>query len=103
MAPYTSADIYAYAKWLTQECQAAGLDAEQYGAEILIRGTSSHLSERINCKPDERGHIRWHWSWGMPIARLTDASQPLGVDDIDELIRSIKNVVGVSARRMERG
>ncbi|WP_460351386.1 hypothetical protein [Actinoallomurus acanthiterrae] len=74
---------------MTQACQAAGLDAEQYGAEVFIRGASSHLSERIVCKPDDHGRVRWHWSGGMPIGRLNDSSQLLGLDDVDELIQSI--------------
>ncbi|WP_433175398.1 hypothetical protein [Actinoallomurus sp. CA-150999] len=98
MEPYTTEDIYAYAKWLTQECQAAGLNAEQYGAEIFIHGASNHLSERIICKPDEQNHPRWHWSWGVPIARLNDSSQLLAVDDIEELIHSISKVVCVPLR-----
>jgi hypothetical protein len=93
MRPYTAEDIRAYAKWLTQACQAAGLQAEQYGAEILVRGTSSHLNERIVCEPDPQGRLRWHWSWGVPIGRLDDSSRLLDVDDTEELVRSLKNVV----------
>lgn len=98
MKPYTSEDIRGYAKWLTQECRTAGLDAEQYGAEILVRGTSNHLNERISCKPDAHGHIRWRWSWGVPIGHLNDSAQLLGVDDVEELVRSIKNVVAIPHR-----
>jgi hypothetical protein len=96
--PYTAEDIYAYAKWLTQECQAAGLRAEQYGAEILVHGASNHLSERISCGPDYRGDLRWHWSWGVPIGRLDDSSRLLAVDDITELLRVISKVVCVPLR-----
>ncbi|GAA4624550.1 hypothetical protein GCM10023196_025140 [Actinoallomurus vinaceus] len=99
MNRYTSEDIRAYAKWLTQECLAAGLSAEEYGAEIFIHGASNHLSERIICKLDDQGHLRWHWSWGVPIGRLNDSSQLLSVDDIQELIRSISKVVCVPLRR----
>jgi hypothetical protein len=87
---------------LTQACQAAGLDAEQYGAEILIRGTSHHLSERIVCKTDAKGRLRWHWSWGASIGHLNDSSQLLDPDDIGELVRSIRNVVTVPLRGTER-
>jgi hypothetical protein len=102
MKPFTSEDIRGYARGLTQACQAAGLDAAQYGAEILVRGTYSHLDEKITCRPDAQEQLRWHWFWGMPIGSLDDSSQPLGVEDIDELVRSIKNVVTVPLRRTER-
>ncbi|MEV5705567.1 hypothetical protein [Actinoallomurus sp. NPDC052274] len=101
MKPYTAEDIYAYAKWLTQECQAAGLNAEQYGAEILIHGANNHLSERIICRPDDQNHIRWHWSWGVPIGHVNDSARLLAVDDIEELIRVISKVVCVPLRRGE--
>ncbi|MEV0405635.1 hypothetical protein [Actinoallomurus sp. NPDC050550] len=101
MESYTTEDIYAYAKWLTQECQAAELRAEQYGAEIFIHRASNHLSERIICRPDEENHLRWHWSWGIPIGRLNDSARLLAVDDIEELIRVISKVVCVPLRRGE--
>ncbi|MEV0405619.1 hypothetical protein [Actinoallomurus sp. NPDC050550] len=101
MRPYRPEDIHAYAKWLTQECQTAGLRAEQYGAEIFIHGASNHLSERIICKPDAQGHLRWHWSWGAPIGHLGDSSRLLAVDDIEELIRSISKVICMPLRRTE--
>lgn len=99
MKPHTSDDIHGYARWLTQACQAAGLDAEQYGAEILVRGATSHLSERITCRPDERGELAWHWSWGVAIGRPEDPTRPLGVEDVEELVRSIGRVVGVPLRK----
>jgi hypothetical protein len=102
MKPYTSEDIRGYAKWLTQACQAAGLDAEQYGAEILVRGANNHLNERVTCKPDAQGRLRWYWSWGVPIGRLDDSARLLGADDIEELVRSIRNVVSVPLRGTER-
>ncbi|MCO5997265.1 hypothetical protein [Actinoallomurus rhizosphaericola] len=98
MNRYTSEDIRAYAKWLTQECQAAGLRAEQYGAEIFIHGASNHLSERIACRPDAQGDLRWHWSWGVPIGRVDDSARLLDVDDVQELVRSISKVVCVPLR-----
>lgn len=98
MKPYTSADIYGYAKWLTQECQAAGLDAEQYGGRILVRGACHHLSETITCEPDGQGRLRWYWSWGTPIGRPNDAAHLLDVDDVGDLVRAIKNVVCVPPR-----
>ncbi len=90
---HTSEDIKAYAKWLTQACQEAGLDAAQYGAEILIQGASHHLSERITCAPDERGRLAWFWSWGRPIADLHDPARTLTPDDVDDLVAAIRNVV----------
>ncbi|MCO6011058.1 hypothetical protein NE236_39495 [Actinoallomurus purpureus] len=83
---------------MAQECQAAGLAAEQYGADILVRGTSDHLNESITCKPDAQGHVRWHWSWGVPIGHLDDSSRLLDVDDVEELVRSIKSVVAIPPR-----
>jgi hypothetical protein len=102
MRTYTSEDIRGYARWLTQACQAAGLNAEQYGAEVLIQGTCSHLNERVTCRPDTQGQLRWFWSWGMPIGLIDDSSQALSVENIDELVRAIKNVVTVSLPRTER-
>ncbi|GAA0315955.1 hypothetical protein NE235_28475 [Actinoallomurus spadix] len=99
MEPYTTEDIFAYAKWLTQECRSAGLNAEQYGAEILIHGASNHLSERIICRPDDRNDLRWHWSWGVPIGRLDDSARLLAVDEVEELVRVISKVVCVPLRR----
>lgn len=99
MKPYTPDDIFAYAKWLTQKCQAAGLNAEQYGAEILIHGVSDHLSERIICKLDDQNEPRWYWSWGVPIGHLNDSSQLLTVDDIGDLLRVISKVICVPLRR----
>lgn len=103
MKPHRSEDIFAYAKWLTQECQAAGLDAEQYGAEVLIRGASHHLSERVTCKPDDAGRLGWYWSWGAPIQPLSDATRRLGVDEVGDLVRMIANVVAVPLREGGRG
>ncbi|MCO5967512.1 hypothetical protein [Actinoallomurus soli] len=73
--------------------------AEQYGAEILIHGASNHLSERIACRPDTQGDLRWHWSWGVPIGRIDDSDRLLDVDDVQELVRSISKVVCVPLRR----
>lgn len=102
MKPYRSDDIVAYATWLTQECQAAGLDAEQYGAEVLVRGASHHLSERVACRPDDEGRLGWYWSWGAPIRPPADASRRLDVDDVGDLVRTIANVVAVPLRGGER-
>ncbi len=98
MKPHTSDDIHGYARWLTQACRAAGLDAEQRGAEIFVRGATNHLSETITCRPDERGVLGWYWSWGAPIGRADDAARPLGVEDIEELVRAIGRVVAVPLR-----
>lgn len=101
MVRYTSEDIHAYAKWLARACQEAGLDAEQRGAHIVVRGATGHLDETITCGPDERGQLRWRWSWGAPICRPGDADRPLGADDVDELVRSIGKVVAVPIRTAE--
>lgn len=98
MKPYTSDDILAYAKWLTQECQAAGLDAEQYGAEVLVRGAGHHLSERVTCKPDDEGRLGWYWSWGAPIRPLHDPARRLDADEVGDLVRAIAGVVAVPLR-----
>jgi hypothetical protein len=98
MAEWTSEDVRVYAKWLTQACLAAGLDAAQYGAEILVQGTSNHLSERIVCHADERGDLRWFWSWGRPIADLRDPARILGPDEIDDLVAAIRNVVAIEVK-----
>ncbi|MEV5751554.1 hypothetical protein AB0L00_27345 [Actinoallomurus sp. NPDC052308] len=75
------------------------MKAEQYGAEILIHGVSNHLSERIVCRPDAQGDLRWHWSWGVPIGRIDDSSRLLAVDDVQELVRVISKVVCIPLRR----
>lgn len=98
MADSPSEELRAYAKWLTQACQAAGLDAAQYGAEILVQGASNHLSERVVCRADERGDLRWFWSWGKPIADLRDATRILEPDDVDDLVLAIGNVVAIEVR-----
>ena len=91
-------------KWLTRACRQAGLDAEQRGAQILVRGANRHLDETITCEPDERGELGWRWSWRAPICRPGgtgrpgDAGRPLGADDVDELVRSIAKVIGVPIR-----
>lgn len=99
MDPHKSEEIQAYAKWLTRACQEAGLDAAQYGAEILIQGASGHLSERIICGSDELGETRWFWSWGRPITDLHDSSRVLTPDDVDELVEAISKVVSLPLRR----
>ena len=98
MAGIPPEEVRAYASWLTQACQAAGLDAARYGAEILVQGTSNHISERIVCHADERGDLRWFWSWGRPIADLHDAARVLAPDDIDDLVAAIKNVVAIEVK-----
>lgn len=98
MTECTSEDVRAYARWLAQECRAAGLDAAQYGAEILVQGMSNHLSERIVCHADERGDLRWFWSWGKPIADLRDPARLLGPDDVGDLVVAIRNVVAIDVR-----
>lgn len=98
MAECANGDAPAYAKWLTQACQAAGLDAAQYGAEILVQGTINHLSERIVCHADECGDLRWFWSWGKPIVDLRDPARILRPDDVEDLVVAIGNVVAIEVR-----
>ncbi len=101
MDRYTSDDIHAYAESLALACQEAGLDAEQRGAHIFVRGATGHLDETITCGPDEHGELRWRWSWGAPICRRGEVERPLGVDDVGELVRSIGRVVAVPIREAE--
>ncbi len=95
MAPHTSRDIDAYAKWLTQACQAAGLNAEHHGETVLVIAADHHLSERVTCAPDENGDLRWRWSWGSPITALRDRTRVLTPDDVDELVAAIAGVVAI--------
>ena len=95
MAECASEKVRGYAKWLTQACQAAGLNAAQYGAEIVVQGASNHLSERIVCHADECGDLRWFWSWGKRIADLRDPGRILRPDDVDDLVAAISNVVAI--------
>lgn len=98
MVDFPSEEVRAHAKSLAQACRAAGLDAAQYGAEILVQGVSNHLSERVVCHADECGDLRWFWSWGKPIADLRDATRILAPDDVDDLVLAIRNVVAIEVR-----
>jgi hypothetical protein len=98
MAEHTAEEISAYAKWLTQACQVAGLDAEQYGETVLVIAEHHHLSEQVTCRPDENGALRWHWSWGKPITHLCDGTRILTPDEVDDLVAAIKKVVGIQVR-----
>lgn len=98
MTEHTHEKMYAYAKWLTQACQAAGLNAEQRGRTVLVIADDHHLSEQVSCQPDEQDALRWHWSWGKPITDLRDATRILTPDDVDELVAAIKNVVSIQVR-----
>lgn len=98
MTTQDAADVRAYAKWLTQACQAAGLDAAHYGAEVLVQGRSNHLSERVVCHADACGDLRWFWSWGKPIADLRDPARVLRPDDVDDLVLAIRNVVSIEVK-----
>ncbi|MCO5998237.1 hypothetical protein [Actinoallomurus rhizosphaericola] len=95
----TAEEISAYARWLTQACQEAGLDAEQYGRTVLIIATDHFLSEQVTCQVDENGVLRRYWSWGKPIAHLRDATRILTTDEVDDLVAAIKNVVSIQIRR----
>lgn len=98
MAPHTSRDVHAYARWLTQECRAAGLNAEHHGETVLVVAADHHLSERITCGPDEYGDLRWRWSWGTPITAPCDRTHVLKPDDVDELVAAIARVVAIEVR-----
>lgn len=93
MIPHTSEEIRAFAKWLTQACQQAGLSAEQYGAKVRINGSSNFLTEEVECRPDDGGNLRWWWSWGKPVADRHDSDRILTPDDVDHLIEAIRHVV----------
>src|SRR5947209_4795162 len=99
MEEHTAEKISAYARWLTQACQVAGLDAEQYGRTVLIIAADHHLSEQVTCRPDENGVLRWYWSWGKPITHLRDGTRILTTDEVDDLVAAIKNVVSIQVRR----
>ncbi|MCO6005201.1 hypothetical protein NE236_09410 [Actinoallomurus purpureus] len=99
MVEHTTEEIHAYAKWLTQACQMAGLDAELHGHTVLIIAEDHHLSEQVTCRPDESGALRWYWSWGKPIAHLRDTTRILTPDEVDDLVAAIKNVVSIPIRR----
>ncbi len=96
--PYTAEQVHAYAKWLTQACQAAGLRAEQHGRTVLVVAADHHLSERVACEPDGDGELRWWWSWGRPITDLRDPARTLTPDDVDDLVAAIANVVRIEVR-----
>ncbi|GAB3969550.1 hypothetical protein GCM10029978_041060 [Actinoallomurus acanthiterrae] len=99
MEDQTTEKIRAYAKWLTQACRMAGLDAEQYGESVWIIAEDHRLSEQVTCGPDENGALRWLWSWGRPITHLRDRTRILTPDEVDELVAAIKNVVSIQERR----
>ncbi|GAA4609796.1 hypothetical protein GCM10023195_39780 [Actinoallomurus liliacearum] len=99
MEEHKAEQIYAYAKWLTQACQLAGLNAELYGHTVLIIAADHHLSEQVTCRPDEDGALRWYWSWGKPISHLRDGNRILTADEVDDLVTAIKNVVSIQVRR----
>lgn len=99
MTSHTSAEIHAYARWLTQECRGAGLNAEHHGDTVLVIAADHHLSERIRCGEDDEGVLRWWWSWGSPVTALRDAARPLAPDDVADLVAAIANVVALPAPR----
>lgn len=98
-ASQRSEEIRAYARWLTQACQQAGLNAEQYGRTVLVMASDHHLSERVTCGPDDQGRLRWWWSWGRPIADLRDPGRSLTADDVDDLVTAIAHVVRIEVPR----
>lgn len=84
-----------HAERLTETLQATGrLTAERYGHEILTNTHHGigHMSERVACRPDDAGVLRWHWSWGKPINGPN--GEPLTVDDLPALAERIGRVVG---------
>ena len=89
-----------HAQRLAEALQASGkLTAERYGHEILVNvhhGTG-HMSERVSCRPDDAGVLRWHWSWGKPITGAN--GEPLTVDDLPALVGRIGRVVGLAVPR----
>ncbi|GAA4627750.1 hypothetical protein GCM10023196_041240 [Actinoallomurus vinaceus] len=95
----TTEKICAYAKWLTQACRVAGLDAEQYGGTVWVIADDHRLSEQVTCQLDENGTLRWLWSWGRPITHLRDMTRILTPDEVDELVAAIKNVVSIQVPR----
>ncbi|GAA4614725.1 hypothetical protein GCM10023195_64420 [Actinoallomurus liliacearum] len=99
MRPYTSEEISAFAKWLTQACQEVGLTAEQYGAKVRIIAQSHFLTEEVECRPDGDGNLRWWWSWGKPIAARNDSARVLTPDEVDDLVDVIRQVVTLPIRR----
>lgn len=101
MGQHALEDIHAYAKWLAQACQEAGLDAEQRAAHVFVRGATRHFDETVTCGQEEHGELHWRWSWGAPICRRGKTAGPLRADDVDELVRSISQVVGVPIRKAE--
>ncbi len=99
MTSHTSAEIRAYARWLTQECQAAGLNAEHHGETVLVIAADHHLSERVRCAEDGDGELRWWWSWGARITDLRDPARVLTPDDVADLVAAIRDVVSLPAAR----
>lgn len=99
MTSHTSAEIHAYARWLAQECLAAGMNAEHHGDTVLVIAADHHLSERVRCSADDAGDLRWWWSWGSPINDLRDAAHVLTPDDVADLVTAIRNVVALPVTR----
>lgn len=85
------------AQRLGEALQATGkLTAERYGNELLVNTHygNGHLAERIACRPDGAGVLRWHWSWGKPITGPDD-NEPLTVDDLPALVERVGKVIGL--------
>ncbi|MCO6010756.1 hypothetical protein NE236_37935 [Actinoallomurus purpureus] len=99
MRPHTSEEISAFAKWLTQACQEAGLRAEQYGSKVRIIASCHFLTEEVECRPDDAGALRWWWSWGKPIADRHDSARILTPDEVDDLVEAIVQVVAIPLKR----
>jgi hypothetical protein len=99
MTSHTSAEIHAYAKWLAQECRAAGLNAEHHGDTVLVIAADHHLSERVRCRADAEGALKWWWSWDRPITDLRDPARELTPDDVTDLVAAIRNVVALPVPR----
>jgi hypothetical protein len=99
MRPHTTEEICAFAKWLAQACQEAGLTAEQYGSKVRIIAQCHFLTEEVECRPDGDGILRWWWSWGKPITDPRDSARVLTADQVDHLVAAIRRVVTIPVRR----
>lgn len=86
------------AQRLAEALQATGrLTAERHGNDLLVNAHhgNGHLAERITCRPDDAGVLRWHWSWGKPITG-TDDNESLTIDDLPALVERVGKVVGLA-------
>lgn len=77
------------------------LTAERYGHELLVnaRHGVGQMAERVSCRPDDAGVLRWWWSWGKPIVSRTDRTRVLAPSDLEELVDAIRHVVELPVPR----